>query len=103
MPTYRAPKSSTKGKESKATEQVDQKANGGGVLNRALQLARKYATGGKVVVGAVAGPTGGRADKLPVSVPAGSFVIPSDCVSGMPGAGSNTEAGMRELDKMFGK
>lgn len=77
----------------------------GGSIDSALATARhyaKYARGG-VVVGAVKGATGGRADAIPVSVPAGSFVIPSDCVSGMPSAGNNTEAGMAELEKMFGK
>lgn len=75
----------------------------GGVVARALEIARSYARGGKVTVGAVVGNTGGRADKLPVDVPSGSFVIPADCVSGMPDAGGNTEAGYKALERMFGK
>lgn len=84
-------------------EPLTPKSGFGGAISRALDTARRFARGGKVTVGAIKGPTGGRADALPISVPAGAFVIPSDCVSGMPGAGGNTEAGMRELDKMFGK
>ena len=66
----------------------------GGFVSKAMELARKYATGGKVVPhGLMAGATGGRADALPVSVPSGAYVIPADCVSGIEGAGGNTKAG----------
>ena len=65
-----------------------------------------YADGGSVsngpVAGPVKGPTGGRADALPISVKSGCYVIPSDVVSGLPGAGNNTEAGMKLLEQMFG-
>jgi len=47
------------------------------------------------------GNTGGRSDELPVDVPAGSYVIPADCVSHC-GEG-NTLAGVEALDRMFGK
>lgn len=46
------------------------------------------------------GATPGRADKVPVSVPAKSYVIPADVVSGV-GQG-NTAAGAKVLDNMFG-
>jgi hypothetical protein len=48
----------------------------------------------------VVGETGGREDKLPVDVPSGSFVIPSDIVSAL-GQG-NSLAGCKALDKTFG-
>lgn len=61
---------------------------------RLLDMARRYADGGSVLPpGLVAGPTGGRDDALDVAVPNGAYVIPSDCVSGIGGAGSNTERG----------
>lgn len=44
--------------------------------------------------------TPGRADKIPVSVPSKSYVIPADVVSGI-GQG-NTMAGGKILDDMFG-
>ena len=66
-----------------------------------------YADGGSVsngpVAGPVKGPTGGRADALPISVKSGAYVIPSDVVSGLPGAGNNTDAGMHLLEQMFGQ
>lgn len=46
------------------------------------------------------GATPGRADKVPVSVPAKSYVVPADVVSGV-GQG-NTAAGAKVLDNMFG-
>jgi hypothetical protein len=70
----------------------------------------RYARGGRVksaarraraVVGAVKGKTGGRSDKLPVDVPAGSYVIPADVVAAL-GEG-NTEAGMQALDAKLGR
>lgn len=71
----------------------------GGITHSAVALARKYARGG-VVVGPVIGHTGGRADELPVSVPAGAFVLPADVVSAL-GTG-NTLRGNKALDEMFG-
>jgi hypothetical protein len=52
------------------------------------------------VGGLFKGATPGRADKVPVSVPAKSYVIPADVVSGV-GQG-NTDAGSKILDNMFG-
>ena len=51
--------------------------------------------------GALKSPVPGRTDHLPSKVPAGSYVIPADVVSGM-GEG-NTLAGFVRLDRMFGK
>lgn len=81
-----------------AKDMIPKRAAGGNVVDRALSLA----TGGaakRMAVGPLMGPTGGRADHLPVSVPAGSHVVPADVVSGL-GEG-NTHAGMLVLDKMF--
>jgi hypothetical protein len=70
------------------------------MLNRALDVARKFANGG-VVTGAVVGETGGREDAKPVDVAAGSYVIPADCVSAA-GQG-NTLSGMEYLKEVFGE
>lgn len=50
--------------------------------------------------GALMGSTGGRADKLPISVPSGSHVLPADIPSHL--GGGNTAAGMNVLNNMFG-
>ena len=73
----------------------------GGVVSRALDVARKYANGGRVALGGIIGNTGGREDAKPVSVPEGSFVIPADCVSSL--GGGNTGAGIEKLTQMFGR
>jgi hypothetical protein len=75
----------------------------GGSVNAALEVARaiKRKKGGRVHVGPIVGDTGGRADKVPMSVPDGAYVIPADIVSGL-GEG-NTGAGMVQLGKMFPK
>lgn len=67
---------------------------------RGRAIAEAYADGGEVL-GGVRGPTGGRADMLPVDVPAGSYVIPADVVGAL-GEG-NTEAGMTKLEGYFGR
>lgn len=59
----------------------------------------KRAKGGRVHVGPIKGHTGGRADKRPMHVPDGAYVLTSDHVSGL-GEG-NTEAGMKKLSVMF--
>jgi len=76
---------------------------GGAVVDSAMNVARqiKRAKGGKVHVGPITGATGGRADKRPMKVPNGSYVLTADHVSGM-GEG-NTEAGMKKLSAMFPK
>ncbi len=73
----------------------------GGFVDGALDIVRKYASGGRVLVGPVVGNTGGRTDALPVDVPSGSYVIPADCVAAL-GEG-NTGAGFEKLTKNFGK
>lgn len=50
-------------------------------------------------VGSLNSPVPGRTDHLPIDVPAGSYVIPADVVSGL-GQG-NTMAGTKTLDLMF--
>lgn len=52
-------------------------------------------------VGAILRATGGRTDNTPLDVAEGSYVIPADVVSGLPGAENNSAAGHRILDKMF--
>src|SRR5688572_30623959 len=53
----------------------------------------------RTVSGGIRGTTGGREDALPVSVPAGAYVIPSDVVAAL--GGGNTEAGMHAIDQHF--
>jgi hypothetical protein len=70
----------------------------GGSVNAAMDIARR-AKGGKVHVGPIIGATGGRADKRPMHVPDGAYVLTADHVSGI-GEG-NTHAGMERLNRMF--
>jgi hypothetical protein len=70
-------------------------------LETARKSRRKRKRGGKVHVGRIIGPTGGRADKRPMEVPDGCYVLTADHVSGL-GEG-NTHAGMEKLDRMFPK
>jgi len=56
---------------------------------------RRHDKPGKLFHGAIEGPTGGRADKVPMTVRSGAYVVPADCVAGR-GQG-NTEAGQRYL------
>lgn len=67
----------------------------------ALSMAKrpKFADGG--VVGPLLATGGGRTDTLPIAVPAGSFVIPADIVSGLPGAEGNSLEGHNALNKLF--
>lgn len=70
---------------------------------------RKFARGGrvkaalkkahKVLLGAVRGKTTGRSDKLAVSVPPGSYVIPADVVAAL--GDGNSEAGLAKLESQF--
>jgi hypothetical protein len=70
-------------------------------LGRSLQVAREYASGGRVHAGPVIGATGGREDALPIDVGPNSYVVPADVVGAL-GEG-NSIAGMRKLEKQFGK
>lgn len=67
----------------------------------ALAMSKRphFASGG--VVGPLLGTDGGRTDTLPISVPAGAYVIPADVVSGVPGAEGNSLAGHNALTKLF--
>lgn len=64
------------------------------------QGLNRFAAGGAVHVGPIKSAVAGRTDHLAMSVPAGSYVIPADIVSGL-GEG-NTEAGQKLLAEMFG-
>ena len=54
----------------------------------------------KLHTGPIHSPVAGRTDHLPMHVPAGSYVIPADVVSGF-GEG-NTMAGFKRLNRTFG-
>jgi hypothetical protein len=88
----------------------------GGAVEAALNTARRYAAGGMTGMseenmitraamrnlmheGLLRSSIPGRTDKLPMSVRAGSYVVPADIVSGM-GQG-NTMAGAQILKNMF--
>jgi len=69
--------------------------------NFALSFGKRkhYASGG--VVGPLIDTGPGRTDTLPISVPPGSYVVPADVVSGLPGAQGNSLAGHVALNKMM--
>jgi hypothetical protein len=85
-------------------------------VGRALAIAGRRANGGGIdtyaapgaptpqdttpIAGPVIGSTGGREDALPVSVAAGSYVIPADVVAAC--GDGNTLAGMKLLEGHFG-
>jgi hypothetical protein len=73
----------------------DEKANGGGVAMDLPPLSRSE----PIHVGPLKSDVAGRTDHLPISVPAGSFVVPADIVSAL-GEG-NSEAGMKVVEHMF--
>lgn len=66
----------------------------------AMRLTAMPYTRPAPTVGALKSHVAGRTDHLPIDVPAESFVVPADVVSGL-GEG-NTENGLHILDKMFG-
>jgi hypothetical protein len=86
-------------------KRIENYATGGGVLDRALRAAKKYAQGGKLdetglgrlenhkphISGLLASAIPGRTDKLPISVKAGSYIVPSDTISAL--AEGNTLGG----------
>lgn len=67
-------------------------------IKKSLRIAK--ADGGGVFSGYIPGTTGGRTDNKPINVESGSYVIPSDIISGL-GEG-NSHAGALALHKMFG-
>ncbi len=100
----KAAKSKTNAKslpKSEGNESGTPEKKSGGPVQKALDFARKFARGGAVRVGPMTGATGGRADKLPVSVPSGAYIVPANEVSAL-GSG-NTAAGFKELERLFGK
>jgi hypothetical protein len=70
-------------------------------LDVARRAKRKRKRGGKVHSGPIIGDTGGRADKRPMHVADGAYILTADHVSSM-GQG-NTLAGFKHLAKMFQK
>ena len=94
----------------KELEKPSARAPNGRSYEQALAIAlktagvpKRRADGGGVTdsgfSGALGGDTPGRADKLPVTVPDGSHVVPADVVGAL-GEG-NTGAGLKHLGKMF--
>lgn len=67
----------------------------GGMAKRDAKDDTRHDKRGKVFAGPIEGPTGGRADKVPMTVRSGAYVWPADVVSGC-GQG-NTEAGQKYL------
>lgn len=69
--------------------------------NFALSFGKRkhFASGG--VVGPLIDTGPGRTDTLPISVPPGSYVVPADVVSGLPGAQGNSLAGHVALNKLL--
>lgn len=67
----------------------------------ALSMGKRqhFASGG--VVGPLIDTGPGRTDTLPISVPPGSYVVPADVVSGLPGAQGNSLAGHAALEKLM--
>jgi hypothetical protein len=82
-------------------------------LDTAVREAKKFASGGKLneaglghparhpphLAGALTSPVPGRTDKLPISVKAGSYILPSDTISAL-GEG-NTEAGKAVVNRLL--
>lgn len=52
-------------------------------------------------VGPILRATGGRTDNTAIDVESGAYVLPSDVVSGMPGAEGNSLAGHKIIDGIF--
>jgi hypothetical protein len=74
----------------------------GGIVGRALAIAKGFATGGAVHAGPIQhAADGGRTDTVPLDVASGSYVVPADIISGL-GQGDTT-AGYKVLTHMFGQ
>lgn len=67
----------------------------------ALSMGKRPKFAGGGIVGPLIDAGPGRTDTLPISVPPGSYVIPSDVVSGLPGAQGNSIAGHVALEKLM--
>lgn len=88
------------------SENVREMIHSGHPQDQALAAAyrikrEKRAKGGKIHSGPIVGDTGGRADKRPMHVPDGAYILTSDHCSAL-GQG-NTLAGFKHLAKMFPK
>jgi hypothetical protein len=72
-------------------------------IRYALEMGKrpKFQDGGPVSGPLLGGHSGGRTDTLPIAVMDGSYVLPADIVSGIPGAEGNSLAGHNLLTKMF--
>lgn len=82
----------------KVSDAVPRRASGGRL--ETPWFSRAAARGmGQTQAGYISGSTGGRADKVPMGVKGGSYVIPADVVSGV--GGGNSEAGARAFNQMF--
>jgi hypothetical protein len=68
-------------------------------LSMGKRSRQHFASGG--VVGPLIDTGPGRTDTLPISVPPGSYVMPADAVSGLPGAQGNSLAGHVALNKLL--
>lgn len=72
--------------------QGDTAATGGLITGHGVR--RPYAHGGLTRAGLIQGPGGGQDDRVPMTVPADSYVIPADVVSGL-GDGNPAEGAAR--------
>lgn len=72
--------------------QGDTAATGGLITSHGVR--RPYARGGLAPSGLIQGPGGGQDDRVPMTVPADSYVIPADVVAGL-GDGNPTEGAAR--------
>lgn len=70
-------------------------------LGKRPDVAKPAFADGGLVSGPLIGTDGGRTDTLPIKVPSGSYVVPSDVVSGIPGAQGNSMAGHVALNKLM--
>ncbi len=78
-----------------------ERAKGAASRYALAMVKRQRRADGGAVTGPLLGVGGGRTDTLPISVPAGAFVMPADVVSGFPGAQGNSLQGHAALTKLF--
>lgn len=89
--------------DGKTWKTIQKKSHGGTVRNpavtRALAVARR-AKGGKVHIGPIKSPHGGRTDTEEMKVPDGSYVLSADVVSHL--GENNSDAGLKRAHQFFG-
>lgn len=78
--------------------QGDTAATGGLITGQGVR--RPYAHGGLARSGLIQGPGGGQDDRVPMTIPADSYVIPADVVSGL--GDGNPEEGAARLHRAVG-